>query len=170
MDYIRIGKIVATFGVKGEVIVQHGLEKTTDFKTIEALFIEETKGNFLPYFIQSAKAKDAAESYVLLDGITSKETAHRFIKKNVWLTQTDFEKVAGKSSAIGLIGFSIFDGDTMIGVVNEVIEQPHQILLKTQYQNKEAFIPVHEETLEKIDRKKKEIYVVLPDGLLEIYQ
>ena len=81
MDYIHIGKIVATFGVKGEVIVQHGLEKKTNFKEVEALFVEETKDNYLPYFIQSAKAKDSSESYVLLEGIASKEAAHRFIKK-----------------------------------------------------------------------------------------
>ena len=43
MEYIHIGKIVATFGIKGEVILQHGLEKKSDFKGIEAIFVEETK-------------------------------------------------------------------------------------------------------------------------------
>lgn len=170
MDYVRIGKMVATFGVNGELILQHALEKKSTFKGVEALFVEETKGNLLPYFIQSAKAKDDKESYVLLEGIASKEAAHRFIRKAVWLTQSDFEKVAGKASSIGLLGFSIYEQKQMIGVVEEVIEQSHQILLKTTYQNKEALIPLHEETLEKIDRKKKEIHVMLPEGLLDIYQ
>ena len=170
MNYIHIGKIVATFGVKGEVILQHGLEKKTDFKNIEAIFIEQTKNNFLPYFLQTAKAKDNAESYLSLEGIVTKEAAHRFIRKNVWLLQADFEKAAGKSSAIGLIGFSIFDNKNLIGIVEEVIEQPHQILLKTTYKNKEALIPLHEETIDKIDRRKKEVHVILPDGLLAIYE
>ena len=170
MDYIHIGKIVATFGVKGEVILLHGLEKKSDFKSIEVVFIEQTKNNFLPYFLQSAKAKDNAESYLSLDGIATKEEAHRFIRKNVWLLQADFEKVAGKASAIGLIGFSIFENKNLIGIVEEVIEQPHQLLLKIIYKSKEALIPLHEETIEKIDRKKKEIHVTLPDGLLAIYE
>ncbi len=170
MDYIKIGKIVATFGIKGEVIVQHGLEKKSDFKDVEALFVEETKGNLLPYFIERAKAKDGIESYVLLEGITTKEAAHRFIKKAVWLTQTDFQKMAGKTSSIGLLGFSIFEEKKLLGIVEEVIEQPHQVLLKTMHLNKETFIPLHEETIEKIDRKKKEIHVILPEGLLAIYQ
>ena len=170
MDYIRIGKMVATFGVKGELILQHGLEKKSDFKSIETLFVEETKGNFLPYFIQSAKAKSGDESYVLFEGVSSKEAAHRFIQKNVWLLLNDFEKAAGKASAIGLIGFTIWEEQNKIGTVEEVIEQPHQILLRTLYNNKEAFIPLHEETIKKIDRKKKEIHVLLPDGLLDIYQ
>ena len=170
MDYVQIGKMVATFGVNGELILQHALEKKSTFKGVEALFVEETKGNLIPYFIKSAKARSSNESLVLLEGIATKEAAHRFIRKDVWLTQSDFEKVAGKASSIGLLGFSIYEQKQMIGIVNEVIEQPHQILLRTLYNNKEAFIPLHEETLQKIDRKKKEIHITLPDGLLDIYQ
>lgn len=170
MDYIHIGKIVATFGIKGEVLLVHGLEKKSNFKDIEVLFVEETKNSYLPYFIQSAKAKDAVETYVKLEGVESKETAHRFVQKQVWLQQEDFEKVAGKRSMIGLLGFAIIDEGNNIGIVEEVIEQPHQVLLRTTYNNKEAYIPLHEETLIKIDRKKKEVQVTLPNGLLDIYQ
>ena len=169
MNYIHIGKIVATFGVNGEILLVHGLEKKSNFKGIEVLFIEETKNSYLPYFIQNAKAKDATETYVKLEGIETKEAAHRFVQKQVWLKQEDFEKVAGKKSIIGLLGFTIIDDGSTIGTVEEVIEQPHQVLLRTTYNNKEAYIPLHEETLLKIDRKKKEVLVVLPDGLLDIY-
>ncbi len=90
MDYIHIGKIVATFGIKGEIILQHGLEKKSFFKDVEALFVEETKGNLLPYFIQSAKAKDHAESYVQLEGVLSKEAAHRFYSKTSLVAEKRF--------------------------------------------------------------------------------
>lgn len=169
MDYIHIGKIVATFGVKGEVILLHGLEKKSNFKQTEVIFVEETKGNLLPYFLQSARSKTDTESYLQLEGVATKEAAHRFIQKSIWLQQKDFENEAGKASAIGLLGFTIFDDKVKIGTVEEVIEQPHQILLRTLYKEKEAFIPLHEETIDKIDRKKKEIHVLLPDGLLDVY-
>src|SRR3954471_21630378 len=138
MDYIHIGKIVATFGVKGEVVLVHGLEKRSNFKGIEVLFVEETKNSYLPYFIQNAKAKDAIETYVKLEGVETKEAAHRFVQKQVWLQQDDFAKVAGKKSIIGLLGFTIIDDGSTIGTVEEVIEQPHQVLLRTTYNNKEA--------------------------------
>jgi 16S rRNA processing protein RimM len=169
MDYIHIGKMVATFGVKGELILVHGLEKKSNFKGIEVLFVEEIKNSYLPYFIQNAKAKDATETFVKLEGIETREAAHRFVQKQVWLKQEDFEKVAGKRSMIGLLGFAIIDDGNNIGTVEEVIEQPHQILLRTTFNNKEAYIPLHEETLLKIDRKKKEVLVALPDGLLDVY-
>jgi len=34
---------------------------------------------------------------------------------------------------------------------------------------KEALIPVHEDFLLKIDKKKKQVHVELPEGLLDIY-
>lgn len=169
MEYIHIGKIVATFGVKGEVLLVHVLEKKSNFKEVEVLFVEETKNSYLPYFIQSAKAKDGAESYIKLEGVETKEAAHRFIQKQVWLQQEDFEKVVGKTFMIGLLGFAIVEEDNQIGRVEEVIEQPHQVLLRTTVNSKEAYIPLHEETLLKIDRRKKEVWVTLPDGLLDVY-
>ncbi|HEX3024194.1 MAG TPA: hypothetical protein VHP12_03195, partial [Chitinophagaceae bacterium] len=63
-EYINIGKIVATFGVKGEVILKHALGKKTTLKGIEAIFIEQQKNSYLPYFVQSSKAKDNEEIYV----------------------------------------------------------------------------------------------------------
>ncbi len=170
MEYIHIGKIVATFGVKGEVVITHALEKKSTFKGIEVLFVEEVKGSYLPYFIQGGKAKNAGESYIKLEGVDSKEAAHRFIQKPVWLRQADFEKAAGKASSIGLIGFAVYNNREHIGLIEEVIEQPHQVLLRINYNSKEAYIPLHAETLVKINRRQKEVQVILPEGLLDIYR
>jgi 16S rRNA processing protein RimM len=78
--------------------------------------------------------------------------------------------LAGKQSAIALLGYSIVDNGVVIGVVEEVIEQPHQVLLTIQYKGNEAYIPLHEATLKSINHTKKEVHVTLPDGLLEIYE
>ena len=39
-EYIHIGKLVATFGFKGELILTHGLGKKTNLKDVEVLFVE----------------------------------------------------------------------------------------------------------------------------------
>ena len=133
------------------------------------LFIETTKNSLLPFFIKEIKAKTIDESYVLLEDCNSKESAARFISKPVWLLQEDFNKVSNKNAPITLIGYYAFDKDELIGIINEVIEQPHQVLLTVDYKGKEAYLPMHEESLIKIDHKKKTVYLKLPDGLLEIY-
>ena len=80
-----------------------------------------------------------------------------------------FEKFAAKSSPIALVGFQMISEGKELGEIVEVFEQPHQVLCKIIWKGKEAFIPLHDETLEKVDQKKRSVYVKLPDGLLEIY-
>ena len=42
-NYFKIGKMAATFGVQGEVILEHSLGKKTSLKGLETIFIEERK-------------------------------------------------------------------------------------------------------------------------------
>ena len=169
-NYSSIGKLVATYGVGGELLLQHHLGKTTSLKGLEVIFIEEKKDEMLPYFIQSAKSKSPTEIYLKLEGIDAKETAQRLLQKQVWLAEESFRKFAAKSAPATLLGFQLINEGEKIGEVLEVIEHPHQMLFRIDYHGREALIPVHEETLQRIDKKKKEVHVVLPDGLLDIYK
>lgn len=169
-DYIHIGRIVASFGLEGEVILKHALGKKTQLKGIEALFIEELKGSYLPYFIESSKARNEEETYVKLEGINTKESAARLTTRNAWLLDEDFRKLAGKSAPISLLGYDLINEGENLGPVEEVIEQPHQVLLRISLDGKEALIPLHAETLQSIDRTKKQVHVTLPDGLLDVYR
>ena len=167
-DYYSIGKIVATHGLSGEVVLEHALGKT-NLKGLETLFIEETKGTFLPYFIEHTKLKNEAEIFVKLEGVNTKESGRRLNQRMVWLLKADFDKYAAKSSAISLIGYMMVNEGEEIGEVIEVIEQPLQVLCKIIYKGNEALIPLHEESLLKVDKKKKQVHVNLPEGLLDIY-
>jgi 16S rRNA processing protein RimM len=170
MNYCSIGKLTATYGVKGELLLQHHLGKKSSLKGLEVLFIEVMKEEMLPYFIQTAKIKNAEEIYLKLDGVDTKESAQKLTQKEVWLPEEDFHKYAAKSSPASLLGFHLINEGEDIGEVLEVIEHPHQLLLRINVNGNEALIPVHEETLEKIDKRKKQVYLKLPDGLLDIYR
>lgn len=169
-NYINIGKIVASFGVKGEVVLQHSLGKKSSLKGVEVLFIEERKDSFLPYFMQSSKIKNDSETYIKLEGLDVKENTRSVLSKPVWIKEEDFKRLAAKSSPISLLGFEIIDEGESLGEILEVIEQPHQILCRIDLDGKEALIPVHEGSLLKIDKKKKQVHVELPDGLLDLYR
>ena len=169
MNYINIGRIVATFGIKGELILKHALAKKLVLKNVEAVFIEEIKDSYLPYFLLASKAKTNEETYIEVEGILTKEQAQKLVQKQVWLVDADFRRLAGNTSPISLLGFKLFDNGEPIGAIEEVIEQPHQVLLKITYKGNEALIPLHAETIDRIDRKQQAVYLFLPDGLLEIY-
>lgn len=170
MEYISIGKIVASFGVQGELILLHQLGKKTSLKGLDVLFVEIVKGEMLPYFIKTAKIKGEEEIYLKLEGIDTKEAAGRLRQKEVWFTDDAFQKYSAKSSIMSLLGFHLIDEGIDRGAILEIIEQPHQMLARIDLEGKEALIPLHGETLQKIDKKKKQVHVVLPAGLLDVYR
>lgn len=169
INYCSIGKFVATFGVQGDLILKHHLGKKTALKGLETLFIEDKKDELLPYFVESIRMKSDDELYVKIDGINVKESAQKLVQKQVWLIEEEFHKYAGKSAPISLLGFHLIEDDEDLGEILEVIEQPHQLLCRIEWKGKEALIPLHEETILKIDKKKKTVLVKLPDGLLDVF-
>ncbi|MEO6488304.1 MAG: 16S rRNA processing protein RimM [Ferruginibacter sp.] len=169
-EYFKIGKLAASYGLYGDLVLQHSLGKKTSLKGLEAIYIEEPENNFLPYFIQKTSIRSESETYIKLEGIDNKEVARKLTPKLVWLEGKDFKKYAASSAPISLLGFSLIDGKTNLGEVIEVIEQPHQVLCSIIYKGKEALIPVHEASLIKLDKKNKMVYLELPEGLLDIYR
>lgn len=170
MNYINIGRLVASFGVQGDLILQHRLGKKTSLKGLEALFVEMAKDEMLPYFIQSVKIKSENEIYLKLEGVSTKEAAQQLRQKEIWLPEQDFQKYAAKTSTLSLLGYHIINEGTDLGAILEIIEHPRQVLARIDLEGKEALIPLHEESLQRIDKKKKQVHVVLPDGLLDVYR
>lgn len=167
--YFKVGKLAATYGFKGDMILKHNLGKKTALKGLTTVFIENGKDSFLPYFIQKATARDAGEVLLKLEGHESKESCKPLLQKEIWILQEDFERLASKSAPISFLGYNIRADEDIIGEVTEVIEQPHQILCKIMYKGHEALIPVHENNLLKVDKKNRILDIELPEGLLDIY-
>jgi 16S rRNA processing protein RimM len=168
-EYFKIGKLVASFGLKGELILKHELGKKSSLKGLKAIFIEDRKDSFFPWFIESAKIKSEEEIYLKLEGIDSKESALKLSQKEAWIPEADFKNFVAKSSPINFLGFTVVNDGKSLGEILELIEQPHQMLCRIEINNKEVLIPLNEETLKKVDKKNKRVVVNLPDGLLEIY-
>lgn len=168
-EYFKVGKLVAVHGLSGEILLKHELGKKTSLKGLPAIFVEDKKNSFIPYFIESTKIKSESELYIKFEGINNREEAIKLNQKEIWLTEIDFKKFAAKSAPASLLGYIIIDNNISIGEILELIEQPHQLLCRLEVKGKEVLIPLHENTLQKIDHKKKEIFVSLPDGLLDIY-
>ncbi len=169
-EYFKIGKVVSVFGLEGEMILLHSLGKKTSLKSIEAIFIEERKTSFLPYFVQSSRIKNEKEIYLKLEDVHSREAALKIVQKEIWLEERDFKKFAAKSAPISLLGYHLIYNNEDIGEIDEIIEQSHQVLCKIMFGKKEILIPLHEHTLQRVDNKNRKVFVDLPDGLLEIYR
>lgn len=166
---ISIGKLVATFGLKGELILLHALGGKTELTGTKVLFVEVNRGSMLPYFLEYSKAKSATETLVKLEGIQTKEEGIKLLQKNIWVEEADFNRLVKPNATIALLGYAVIEENREIGIIGEIIEQPHQVLCSVMVEGKEALIPLNESTLVRIDRKTKKVFVNLPAGLLDIY-
>lgn len=169
MEYFKIGKLVAVHGLKGELVLKHELGKKSSLKGLQALFTEEKKNSFLPWFIETTKIKSEEEIFLKLETVDTREAAIKLTQKEVWLPEAEFKKYASKSSPLSLLGYTIYNESKPLGEILEIIEQPHQLLCRLQIEEKEVLIPLNEEFLIKTDHRKKQVIVELPEGLLEIY-
>ena len=169
MNYFKAGKLVAIHGLKGEFILKHTLGKKTSLKDLNAIFIEDRKDSFIPWFIESAKARSANEIVLKLETINTREAAAKLSQKEVWLTEEDFKKHSAKSAPANLLGYTIINSKERLSEILEVIEQPHQLLCRIELNAKEVLIPLNESFLKKIDHKKKEVIVELPEALIDVY-
>src|SRR6187402_2631638 len=152
-QYFKIGKLAASHGLNGDIVLQHSLGKKTSLKGLETIFIEDGKENFMPYFLESTAIKNDTEVFIKLEGIDTKETARKLTPKEAWITEADFKKFAAKAAPIAMLGFHLVNEEEDLGEIIEVIEQPHQVLCTILLDGKEALIPIHEESLDKIDQK-----------------
>lgn len=168
-EYFIIGKFAAVHGLKGELLLIHELGKKTSLKGLQTIFIEDKKDSFLPWFIESVKIKSEKEIYIKLEGVNTREAAMNLAQKKVWVKEVDFKKFAAKSAPASLLGYTIIDHGNPLGEILEVIEQPHQLLCRLEIKAKEVLVPLHEDSLQKVDHKKKLVHVELPEGLLDVY-
>ena len=166
---IRIGKIVATHGINGSLILSHVVGKSTWLKKKHTLLVEMQKGSYIPYFITQLKPNNNKEYIIELEDINKVEAAKKLVTKHVYVDEsilTDFSA----DSPLLWIGFNLIDKEKgQIGSINDVVYSGNQWLAKLTYQNNEALVPLIDQFIEKVDIKAKTVRVTLPDGLLEIY-
>jgi len=156
-EYFKIGKLVSTFGLKGELVLKHHLGKKTSLKGLKAIFVEERKESFIPWFIENTKIKSEEEIYLKLEGVNIREQAIKLTQKEVWLPEEEFKKFSAKSSPINLLGYDIIEGEQVLGKIVEVIEQPHQILCRIELVKKKSIYLFMKKRFEKLTRKNNRL-------------
>lgn len=165
---IRIGKIVASHGLQGDIILTHILNKKNWLKKDDVLFLELNKGSFIPFFVISVKGNQEDECIVKLEDITTVEQAKKLIGKQVYLEDALLEEQKIDSPLLW-IGFTVIDRDKgEIGKVADVMQTAHQWLASVKYNDREVLIPLIDEMILDVNVRNKFIRMTLPEGLLDI--
>lgn len=164
MKYIRIGKIVNTHGVKGE------LRLISDFKYKDKIFVD----NFSIY-IGKEKIEEKINSYrrhkmfdmITLKGYNNINEVLKYKGSYAFINKEDL--VLGNNEYLNedLIGFDVIYNNLPNIKVVGIEKYPSSDMLKVNYNDTFKLIPITNGIIENIDFSKKEIVLKNIKGLIE---
>lgn len=166
---VRIGKIVATHGLQGAVILKHIAGSGNWLKKDDVLFIELRKESYIPHFVLQAKMANDEEYIVNMEDVETVEAAKKLIGKQVYVKE-DILAGAVTDSPLLWIGFNLVDVNKgAIGQIEDVVQAGPQWLAKLTIEGKEVLVPLVEQMLVDVNMRNKYIRIDLPEGLIDVY-
>lgn len=168
IDLFNIGFISKPSGFAGELIFAIENGELQDYFNCK-FFIISLEGKPVPFYAEKIKM-NGSNMIVKLEDINSEDTAKRFIGKKIFVEKTTSDPEVSEMDWDDLIGYQIFENVYgTLGTLESIEEYPQQIIAQCTVNNKIVLFPLHEDFIVKIDDRKKELHLKLPEGLLDVY-
>jgi len=168
---ISVGKLGKPHGISGafRFLLDRPFKNK---KKTSPYFLIENKGAMLPFFVVSIEWLGMNDGFVQFEEIKSPEEARKYSGTALFLYEKEAEVLFAKhKDQIGfLVGYTLIDEQLgEVGMIAELFDNPAQLLASvTTAEGSEVMIPLPDEFIVDIDKRKKELIVDLPEGLLEI--
>lgn len=165
MEKIKIGKIVNTVGLKGEVKVYNYSDSIEIYETIESIYVEDRLT-----VIENVRAQ---KNMVILklEGADDRNAAEALRGKELYITEDDLPELPeGQYYVRDLIGMSVTEEDgNLLGHVTDVLQNTAQDIFEVESENgKKLLIPKVDQFVLDIDAEKREITIRLIEGMLDL--
>ncbi len=170
MDYIQIGFLGKTHGLKGELKLKIDELFIDDFEEAEVIFVK-IKGQYTPLFVESIRASD--NPIIKFEETDTKEAAATYQHQPFFLRASDVT-VLIEEEVLELVyqyceGFTVIDDELgKLGTIEAIESYPHQEMALIKYRKKSVLIPLNQYIITNIDEANKIVYVALPEGLLDM--
>ena len=143
MELIKIGKIVNTHGIKGELRI------LSKFPYKEKIFIKNMK------------------LYIDKKDIETINTYRKYKGKNVYVNKEDITLSKEEYLDEDIIGMTVIYNNIEKGIVSDIERYDKNTLLKIDGKNKYYLIPYNYNLIDKIDITNKKIYIKNISGLFD---
>ncbi|MCX6243116.1 MAG: ribosome maturation factor RimM [Bacteroidetes bacterium] len=169
-DFYYLGKILKPFGNKGQVAAMLDVDEPARYMKLESVYLDLDPER-VPFFIQSIEMSGARRVVIKFEDVDSIGDAEPYSGKEMYLLLSSLPPLKGKKFYYHeVMGFSVIDEHHgAIGTLTKVLELPRQPLLQIDNGGKEILVPLVDEVILKVDRKKKELHIRAPEGLIEFY-
>lgn len=169
-DCFYLGKIVKKYSFKGEVLIKLDTDEPELYEHLDALFID-LRNSLVPFFIQSSQLHRSELLRVKFEDLDTEQDADSILKCDVYLPLEFLPKLEGdKFYFHEVIGFTVEDVNFgKVGIIKSVNDSTTQALFEIDRNGIEILIPMNDEFIKKVDKKKKLIIVETPEGLIDLF-
>ena len=169
-DCFHLGYVAKLHGFKGEVSLFFDVTNPNDYASLDAVFVD-INNQLTPFFVASIKLKNNGFAAVRFEGVDDEATARKLLRKSIYLPEQILPELEGVHFYDHeVVGFTVVDvkhGE--IGILETVIDFKSNPLLQVMKDDIEILIPFRDGVVTKVDRKKKELHVTTPEGLIDLY-
>lgn len=168
-DYFELGFITRVHGTVGEVVAELDTDRPQLYKKLASLFLLQ-KGQLIPYFIEKINIS-GNNAIIKFEDINTHPKAFDLKGSKIFLPAEKLtDRGDGHFYYHEIIGYELVDEEKgSLGPIMEVYNLEHSDLLAIEIEGKEVLIPIVDAFMKKIDKKKRQIIMSLPEGLIEIY-
>ena len=169
-DYFYLGKVVKTHGSKGHLLVFLDVDDPDRYSNVETIFIG-IDNDRIPYFVDEFELKQKNTAVIGFEDVETADDARLFVGREMYLPSGMLPQLKGKKFYYHeIIGFTVIDKNRgNIGTVKSILDFPQQSLMQVIFGTKEILIPMIDQVLLKVDRKRQELHITAPEGLIELY-
>ena len=169
-DCFYVGKIVKKYSFKGEVLIKLDTDEPELFEDMDSVFVE-VRNNLVPFFIESSQMHKSELLRIKFEDVDSEQDADALIKSELYLPLEFLPKLEDdKFYFHEIIGFMVEDVNFgKVGIVKSVNDSTAQALFEIDRDGIEILIPMNDDFIKKVDKKKKTILVETPEGLIDLY-
>lgn len=162
MQYIRIGKIVNTHGIKGEVRILSNFDrKESVFIPGFIIYIGKKKEKFLIKTYRKHKHFDM----LTLEGITDINEVLKYKGLDVYINREDMNLSQDEYLLDDLLNMNVICDDKEYGIVEDIYDNNGNIILAIKFE-KNYYIPYNSNYIKKVDLPKKKIIVENVEDLI----
>ncbi|WP_029904392.1 ribosome maturation factor RimM [Prevotella sp. 10(H)] len=167
-EVFKIGKLIKPHGIKGEI--SFAFENDVFDRVDCPYLICSIDGILVPFFIEEYRFKGKETALITFEDIDDEEKARRMSGLDVYFPRKYYEEETDEDIEYSwnfFIGFSVTDKIAgKLGVIEDIDDKTINTLFLIKDREDEHIIPATEDFIEKIDAKKKMIYLNLPEGLI----
>lgn len=169
-QYLEMGKITKTQGLKGEVRMQYYCDSPDLVEEFDTLYMGKDK---TPVEIEKSRYLKSDVVVIKLKGIDTPEDAQKLVGRMLYLDREDVELPEDVWFIQDIIGLQVVDNDdgTVYGKVDEIYQNGGADVysIKTP-DGKQLMFPAIPEVLINTDIEEGKIYIRPLDGLFDIYR